>query len=568
MRVARLTLAAALAATTVAFAGYSSPAPAAAGVIPGSACKVIGDVSSLGGKACDALRNPKQLLKTGKSLVTGHIGTAIKDFLGTGAASSASTALGLAAIVTWVYTGARAALHLMGKVVNETAAPQLGSVWFSSTYWRVAAVAALLTLPFLFAAAVQALLRSDVSLLARAVFGHLPLALVGVGVAAPLTMLLLSGTDELCALVWSSSSTNGLTSLLTAGGVARVIGFVDSPFLAFLLCLFTAGAGVLVWFELAMREAAVYIVVLLLPLAFAALVWPARRVWAVRAVELLVALILAKFAIVAVLGLGGAALDHAGAHGLDAMLAGMVLVLLAAFAPWAVLRLVPIAEVASSAAGSLSQHTQAAREAVWATKQMKTADSALTGIASHIANLARSSSDGGRAARPDFAASNGHSRNGAGRGRPAPENWEDDGAPAAGAQSSEAGATAGQSSQEAGVDHSDHPDSVDQSADPGARMDHATPVAQRDHSAPDHADPTPDERVPGADPLWQAPDMSWKPLTLGLDDGWPPEPPWPEDPTRNEPDGASHSDSQPETAPPPTEHNDALPPAQDRGGPL
>ena len=46
----------------------------------------------------------------------------------------------------------------------------------------------------------------------------------------------------------------------------------------------------------------------MLPLAFAALVWPARRIWAIRAVEVLVALILSKFVIVAVLSLGGAAL--------------------------------------------------------------------------------------------------------------------------------------------------------------------------------------------------------------------------------------------------------------------
>ena len=66
-----------------------------------------------------------------------------------------------------------------------------------------------------------------------------------------------------------------------------------------------------------MREAAVYVIVLMLPLAFAALVWPARRVWAVRAVELLVALILSKFAIVAVLALGGAALGQQRPAGVD-----------------------------------------------------------------------------------------------------------------------------------------------------------------------------------------------------------------------------------------------------------
>ena len=51
-------------------------------------------------------------------------------------------------------------------------------------------------------------------------------------------------------------------------------------------------AAFALWVELLLREAAVYVIVLMLPLAFAALVWPARRIWAVRAVELLVALIL------------------------------------------------------------------------------------------------------------------------------------------------------------------------------------------------------------------------------------------------------------------------------------
>jgi hypothetical protein len=95
------------------------------------------------------------------------------------------------------------------------------------------------------------------------------------------------------------------------------------------------------------------VIVLMLPLFFAALVWPARRVWAARAVELLVALILSKFAIVAVLALGGAALDHAAALSVTSLLAGLTLVLLAAFSPWALLRLLPLHEMASAAAGGL-----------------------------------------------------------------------------------------------------------------------------------------------------------------------------------------------------------------------
>ena len=114
------------------------------------------------------------------------------------------------------------------------------------------------------------------------------------------------------------------------------------------------GAAFALWIELLMREAAVYVIVLMLPLAFAAMVWPARRIWAVRAVELLVALILSKFAIVAVLSLGGAALSSGADHGsVTGSMAGAVLIMLAAFSPWALLRLIPLAELASGAAGTL-----------------------------------------------------------------------------------------------------------------------------------------------------------------------------------------------------------------------
>src|SRR5205085_10599327 len=157
------------------------------------------------------LSNPKQLLSVGKNLLTGHLGTVFNTLLGSGS-PSASTALSLVAIGAWIMGGAKAAVTWMVKAIQTSAAPQLGAVWFSSTYWRVAGISALLTLPFLFAAAVQALVRSDLSILTRAAFGYLPLAMLCVAIAAPLTMLLLAATDELCSFVWTPSSSHGLTT--------------------------------------------------------------------------------------------------------------------------------------------------------------------------------------------------------------------------------------------------------------------------------------------------------------------------------------------------------------------
>src|SRR5437588_279635 len=135
-------------------------------------------------------------LKAGKKLASGHVVGAAKTFFGSGGSSAtattgsrAATLIGLAAIGAWVLGGAKFTMHETAKVLTQTTTPQLRSTWFSSTYWRMAAIASVLTLPFLFAAAVQALMRSELSLLPLAAFGYLPLAMLCVGIAAPVTTL-------------------------------------------------------------------------------------------------------------------------------------------------------------------------------------------------------------------------------------------------------------------------------------------------------------------------------------------------------------------------------------------
>ena len=143
-------------------------------------------------------------------------------------------------------------------------------------------------------------------------FGYLPLSFLATGIAAPLAMILLQVTDWMGSWVGAAAGDDGSHFLVDAGVALGTLGSRGSPFVTFLIALLTTAGGLILWLELLIREAAVYVVVLMLPLVFAAMVWPARRVWAVRAVEVLVALILAKFAIVSVLALAAAALTHAG----------------------------------------------------------------------------------------------------------------------------------------------------------------------------------------------------------------------------------------------------------------
>ncbi len=344
-----LTLILAIGATAVL---WSRPAPASASVA-GTVCTLGGWFSGLVGKACTLATHAGQVIDAGKKAATGHLGEAIGDLTGS-AGKTVARAAGLAAVAAAVVGGAQYALKLTVAAIGRSTDPDVTAGWFSASYWRMAAVAALLTVPFLLAAAIQAMLRSDLTLLLRAAFGYLPLGMLAVGIAGPVVALLLAGSDEMSAIVSSASGHAGASFLGRVSGLGGLISAGSgSLFVSFFIALFTTAAAIALWLELLIRQAAVYVIVLMLPLFFAAMVWPARRIWAARAVELLIALILSKFAVVAVLGLGGAALGHALIPGIGSFLAGTTLVLLAAFSPWAMLRLLPLHELAGAALGGL-----------------------------------------------------------------------------------------------------------------------------------------------------------------------------------------------------------------------
>jgi hypothetical protein len=337
------------------------PATASAGLLD-TLCGVAGTIGpGVAGKACNVATHVgkvvgivKKVVGVGQKLSSGNAG-------GT---SKAAPALGLAGIVTWVLGGAAFALHETAKLLGKTTDPELGTAWFSTTYLHMAAIATLLTLPFLFAAVVQALMRSDLAMLARAAFAYLPLAMLAIFIAVRVTTLLLAAADSLSGVIEQAAGGQATHFLVKASLILGALtALTHSPFVAFLIGFFVAAGALALWLELVLREVAVYVIVLTLPLVFAALVWPARRTWAIRAVELLMALILAKLAIVAVLALGAGALQHAaGSFSIVSLLAGIALVTLGAFAPWALVKLMPVAELAAAAAGPLHGQFRAAGE--------------------------------------------------------------------------------------------------------------------------------------------------------------------------------------------------------------
>ena len=150
---------------------------------------------------------------------------------------------------------------------------------------------------------------------------------------------------------WAATPTLFLTdvgkSLSTLGAAT---GNPAVPlFAVFLGGLIAAIGAFFVWVELLIRSAAIYVTVLFLPFTFVAMIWPSTAKWCRRLVELLFAVIVSKFVIVAIMALAAAGLGQSRADdAFQGVLAGTALMLLAALSPLALLRLIPLAEAAAA----------------------------------------------------------------------------------------------------------------------------------------------------------------------------------------------------------------------------
>jgi hypothetical protein len=122
-------------------------------------------------------------------------------------------------------------------------------------------------------------------------------------------------------------------------------------------------ATFVIWIELMVRSSLIYLLVAFSPLVFAASVWPSARGMLRRLVELLLAVILSKLAISIALSVGVAALGGTVTPGADGgvgefaaqslgnLVVGTAILAMAAFSPFIILKLIPVAEAAVVAQG-------------------------------------------------------------------------------------------------------------------------------------------------------------------------------------------------------------------------
>ena len=311
-----------------AFGLHTQPARAQIGPIP-NPCDLPGP-----GLVCDAVGD-----------VAGDVASAAGDFVMRG-------------VTVWVTNAAVWVTGKVGELIEATSSPDVQAEWFRGQYRSMLAVAGFLALPMLLLAVIQALIRQDIWILLRSALGYLPMAFILAGAAIVGTSLLVSITDDLSAMVTAGLG-NGSDNLLASVGNAYKSAIEDDSdgavplFGIFLGAIILAIGAFVLWLEMVIRDAAIYIALFFLPLTFIAMIWPATSRFARRLVELLIAVILAKFVIVAIIGLASAAITNAGAGGDDGqvferMIAGAALLVLAAWSPFALLRLIPMMEIAAA----------------------------------------------------------------------------------------------------------------------------------------------------------------------------------------------------------------------------
>lgn len=253
-------------------------------------------------------------------------------------------------LTSWVADGAQWLLSKVVGFIDHSTTPDLGADWFAERYQFMIGLAALVLLPMLLIAAIRAVMNQDVSQLLKSFFLYLPIAILGTFVAVFLTQTLLAVTDAMSEAVAKGIAGDVSEIFDSVGKGLGTTGGVAPPtpsFVIFFGALFLILGSFFVWLELLVRSAAVTVSVFFLPLMLASLVWPATSRWTRRLVETLVALILSKFVIVAVISLATAALADPGGGGFGSVMGAAALMLMAAFSPMALLKLMPLAEGAA-----------------------------------------------------------------------------------------------------------------------------------------------------------------------------------------------------------------------------
>lgn len=241
----------------------------------------------------------------------------------------------LAAAAAWFF-------EAVWAVFDTTTLVDVTGDQYTQVYNLLFGVALFVMLVFFCLQLITGLAHRDPSALSRAAVG-LGKSVLGSFVAIALTATLLEVTDQLAiGIVQSTGNTmEGMgdrIALMAAGLVAINIA---SPGVGAIMTIFLAGLAIaataIVWFSLLIRKALLLVAIVFAPIALAGFSWDATRGWFGKWVAFVVALVFSKLVLVVLflvaINQTAAPIDLDLASISDPV-AGVVLMLVAAFAPY------------------------------------------------------------------------------------------------------------------------------------------------------------------------------------------------------------------------------------------
>jgi hypothetical protein len=228
------------------------------------------------------------------------------------------------------------------KVFDSTTMVDVTSSQYTKVYNILFGVAVFVMLGFFMIQVIGGMIRREPAALSRAALG-LAKSILGSFVALALLATALEITDQLCIGIVNAAGTNmdqmgDRIALLTTGLVGLNLA---APGAGAILTIFIAGLAIgaagIVWISLLVRKALLLIAIVFAPVAMAGSSWDHTRTWVSKWASFVIALIISKVVLVVIFLLATAQVSapiDGDIQSVSEPIAGVVLMLMAGFAPY------------------------------------------------------------------------------------------------------------------------------------------------------------------------------------------------------------------------------------------
>jgi hypothetical protein len=227
-------------------------------------------------------------------------------------------------------------------VFDSTTVVDITSPQYTRVYNILFGVAVFVMVGFFMLQVIGGMIRREPAALSRAALG-LAKSILGSFVAITLLAVALEVTDQLTIGIVHAAGTNmeemgGRIALLAAGlGTLNLAAPGAGAILTIFLAGLAIGAAVIVWISLLVRKALLLIAIVFAPIAMAGATWDQTRGWVGKWATFVIALILSKVVLVVIFLLATAQVSapiDADLQSISEPIAGVVLMLMAGFAPY------------------------------------------------------------------------------------------------------------------------------------------------------------------------------------------------------------------------------------------